>query len=197
MRLPAQGWRRDSLPAGDLLILCMTCRDLEATLCHSRTLSAYSYFCTKNRKQTTVEGSLSASSFSHSCLTKMAAADKKKNIAFFHPDLGIGGAERLIIDAAVGLKNRGHKVVIFTSHCDPKHCFDEARDGMADVSFRMDISDIICRHSRCTSSRQLAISSFHPWSIFHHMRNPPTITPHSLDILYIRNKFIRTQRLRC
>ena len=59
----------------------------------------------------------------------MADDGKKKNIAFFHPDLGIGGAERLIIDAAVGLQNRGHKVVIFTSHCDPQHCFDEARDG--------------------------------------------------------------------
>lgn len=53
----------------------------------------------------------------------------KKNIIFFHPDLGIGGAERLVIDAAVGLQNLGHKVTIFTSYCDPAHCFDEARDG--------------------------------------------------------------------
>lgn len=52
-----------------------------------------------------------------------------KNIVFFHPDLGIGGAERLIIDAAVGLQNLGHKVTIFTSHCDENHCFDEARNG--------------------------------------------------------------------
>jgi len=37
----------------------------------------------------------------------------------------------LVIDAAVGLQNRGHKVTIFTAHCDPKHCFDEARDGMS------------------------------------------------------------------
>jgi alpha-1,3/alpha-1,6-mannosyltransferase len=56
-------------------------------------------------------------------------ATKPRNIVFFHPDLGIGGAERLVIDAAVGLQNRGHKVTIFTSHCDPNHCFDEARDG--------------------------------------------------------------------
>lgn len=56
-------------------------------------------------------------------------ASKPQNIVFFHPDLGIGGAERLVIDAAVGLQNRGHKVTIFTSHCDPTHCFDEARDG--------------------------------------------------------------------
>lgn len=53
----------------------------------------------------------------------------KKNIAIIHPDLGIGGAERLIIDAAVGLQNRGHNVVIFTSRCDHHHCFEEARDG--------------------------------------------------------------------
>jgi alpha-1,3/alpha-1,6-mannosyltransferase len=65
----------------------------------------------------------------------MAGVEKKKTILFFHPDLGIGGAERLVIDAAVGLKNRGNKVVIFTSHCDPKHCFDEARDGTSEASF--------------------------------------------------------------
>jgi hypothetical protein len=57
-----------------------------------------------------------------------------KTIVFLHPDLGIGGAERLVVDAAVGLQRRGHKVVIFTSHCDPKHCFDEARDGKASTS---------------------------------------------------------------
>jgi alpha-1,3/alpha-1,6-mannosyltransferase len=59
-----------------------------------------------------------------------------KNVVFFHPDLGIGGAERLVIDAAVGLQNLGHKVTIFTSHCDPQHCFDEARDGTLDVRVR-------------------------------------------------------------
>lgn len=58
---------------------------------------------------------------------------ENKNIIFFHPDLGIGGAERLVIDAAVGLQNRGHKVVIYTSHCDPKHCFEEVRAGSLDV----------------------------------------------------------------
>jgi alpha-1,3/alpha-1,6-mannosyltransferase len=61
-------------------------------------------------------------------LSPMAAP---KTVVFLHPDLGIGGAERLVVDAAVGLKDSGYKVVIFTSHCDPKHCFDEARDGKA------------------------------------------------------------------
>ncbi len=33
-------------------------------------------------------------------------------IAFLHPDLGIGGAERLIVDAAVGLQQKGHDVTV-------------------------------------------------------------------------------------
>ncbi|KAI9886161.1 MAG: hypothetical protein M1823_002064 [Watsoniomyces obsoletus] len=57
-------------------------------------------------------------------------------IIFIHPDLGIGGAERLVVDAAVGLQKRGHTVTLFTSHCDPGHCFDEARDGTLDVRVR-------------------------------------------------------------
>jgi hypothetical protein len=59
----------------------------------------------------------------------MAASTGKKSIVFVHPDLGIGGAERLVIDAAVGLQSSGHKVTILTSYRDTKHCFDEARDG--------------------------------------------------------------------
>ncbi|KAI0739516.1 alpha-1,3-mannosyltransferase ALG2 [Daedaleopsis nitida] len=53
----------------------------------------------------------------------------KLRIAFIHPDLGIGGAERLIVDAALGLQKLGHTVHIYTSHHDPGHCFDETRDG--------------------------------------------------------------------
>ena len=59
----------------------------------------------------------------------------RRNVIFIHPDLGIGGAERLIIDAAVGLQQLGYKVTIFTSHCDPTHCFDEARDGILSFSY--------------------------------------------------------------
>ncbi|KIW63971.1 hypothetical protein PV04_08931 [Phialophora macrospora] len=60
----------------------------------------------------------------------------QRTIVFFHPDLGIGGAERLIVDAAVGLQEQGNKITIFTSHCDPNHCFEEARDGTLDVRVR-------------------------------------------------------------
>jgi alpha-1,3/alpha-1,6-mannosyltransferase len=50
-------------------------------------------------------------------------------VAFVHPDLGIGGAERLVIDAALALRARGHAVTVFTAHRDPARCFPEARDG--------------------------------------------------------------------
>lgn len=55
--------------------------------------------------------------------------DKTLKIAFIHPDLGIGGAERLVVDAALGLHNAGNEVTIFTSHCDLNHCFEEVKNG--------------------------------------------------------------------
>ena len=48
-------------------------------------------------------------------------------VVFLHPDLGIGGAERLVIDAALALKSRGHEVTFVTAHHDDRHCFPETR----------------------------------------------------------------------
>ncbi|OSX79252.1 hypothetical protein BU14_0082s0017 [Porphyra umbilicalis] len=44
-------------------------------------------------------------------------------VAFLHPDLGLGGAERLIIDAATALAARGHGVTIYTAARDGARCF--------------------------------------------------------------------------
>ncbi|KAG5519404.1 hypothetical protein PMAC_002031 [Pneumocystis sp. 'macacae'] len=57
-------------------------------------------------------------------------------IAFVHPDLGIGGAERFTVDAAVGLQTLGHDIVIYTSHCDLDHCFEEIKKGIVQVKVR-------------------------------------------------------------
>ncbi|KAJ3110489.1 Alpha-1,3-mannosyltransferase-like protein [Phlyctochytrium bullatum] len=65
------------------------------------------------------------------------------SISFIHPDLGIGGAERLVVDAAVGLQKLGHKVTIYTSHHDPKHCFEETRDGTLAIKV---YGDFLPRH---------------------------------------------------
>ena len=50
-------------------------------------------------------------------------------IGFLHPDLGLGGAERLVVDAAAGLRGLGHGVVVFTSHYEPSRSFAETRSG--------------------------------------------------------------------
>ncbi|KAK0409536.1 hypothetical protein QR680_004606 [Steinernema hermaphroditum] len=46
-------------------------------------------------------------------------------ITFLHPDLGIGGAERLVVDAAVALERHGHQVKMITNQYSPDHCFAE------------------------------------------------------------------------
>ncbi|KAI3990957.1 hypothetical protein MKX01_026141 [Papaver californicum] len=65
---------------------------------------------------------------------KGGSSSKKLNIAIIHPDLGIGGAERLIVDAAVELVSHGHNVHIFTSHHDKNRCFEETLFGKFPVT---------------------------------------------------------------
>lgn len=55
-------------------------------------------------------------------------------IVFLHPDLGIGGAERLVVDAALALKNKGHYVHFVTNHHDQNHCFIETKDRTLPVT---------------------------------------------------------------
>lgn len=54
-------------------------------------------------------------------------------VLFIHPDLGIGGAERLVVDAALALQKCNHSVEFLTNHHDPSHCFEETRDGTLKV----------------------------------------------------------------
>lgn len=55
-------------------------------------------------------------------------------IAFIHPDLGIGGAERLVVDAAMGLQDLKNDITIYTSHCDKSHCFEEVSSDQLKVT---------------------------------------------------------------
>lgn len=64
-------------------------------------------------------------------------------ITFLHPDLGIGGAERLVVDAALALKKKGHEVNFVTTHHDPEHCFSETKDGTISVTV---VGDWLPRH---------------------------------------------------
>eukprot|EP00752_Nemacystus_decipiens_P011475 g10188.t1 len=52
-------------------------------------------------------------------------------VIFVHLDLGIGGAEMLVVNAAVAARRAGHDVVIYTSHHDEGRCFKETTgDGV-------------------------------------------------------------------
>ncbi|XP_046636949.1 alpha-1,3/1,6-mannosyltransferase ALG2-like [Daphnia pulicaria] len=55
-------------------------------------------------------------------------------VVFLHPDLGIGGAERLVVDAALALQSKGHEIHIVTSYHDPGHSFPETNDGTIAVT---------------------------------------------------------------
>jgi alpha-1,3/alpha-1,6-mannosyltransferase len=59
--------------------------------------------------------------------------DNKFRITFIHPNLGIGGAEQLVVNLALALQRKGNSVKIFTSFHDKNHCFPETRDGTLEV----------------------------------------------------------------
>jgi len=54
--------------------------------------------------------------------------NKPLRIAFVHPSLGLGGAERLVVDAARSLEGLGHKTTIFTGRWEPENAFAETRE---------------------------------------------------------------------
>lgn len=56
------------------------------------------------------------------------------SIIFLHPDLGIGGAERAIVDAALAAKSSGYDVEIVTNYHDPKHAFEETVNGSLKIT---------------------------------------------------------------
>jgi len=59
-------------------------------------------------------------------------ANRPLNIAFLRPGLGIGGAERLAVDAALELSARGHAVTMFVGERDQPQ-LDEVRAGLVRV----------------------------------------------------------------
>lgn len=59
--------------------------------------------------------------------TPATTAETKKSppirITFIHLDLGIGGAEQLVLQLATASQDLGHAVELVTTRCDPDHCF--------------------------------------------------------------------------
>jgi alpha-1,3/alpha-1,6-mannosyltransferase len=83
-------------------------------------------------------------------------------VAFVHPNLGLGGAERLVVDAALELTARGHTATIFVATHDRAHAFPETIDGRLDV--RVHGAFLPARiagrmEAMCTSARVLWVAA--------------------------------------
>lgn len=48
-------------------------------------------------------------------------------VTILHLDLGIGGAEQLVVNVGTVMQELGHEVIMLTSHHDPNHCFEETK----------------------------------------------------------------------
>lgn len=54
-------------------------------------------------------------------------------IAFLHPDLGIGGAERLIVDSALALQSTFKELTIWTCRYDPQRAFSDTKNFKIEI----------------------------------------------------------------
>ncbi|CAB4279365.1 unnamed protein product [Prunus armeniaca] len=93
----------------------------------------------------------------------------KLNIAIIHPDLGIGGAERLIVDAAVELASHGHKVHVFTAHHDKNRCFEETISGGFDKRLKENVEYL--EELRSLAEREGVSSQVSVRNMLHQRRN--------------------------
>eukprot|EP00388_Colpodella_angusta_P006626 GDKJ01019416.1.p1 GENE.GDKJ01019416.1~~GDKJ01019416.1.p1 ORF type:complete len:455 (-),score=57.18 GDKJ01019416.1:162-1526(-) len=59
--------------------------------------------------------------------------NQQKKIAIFHLDLGIGGAEQLMIHIANSMVDLEFQTTIYTSHFDPNRCFPQALERRFNV----------------------------------------------------------------
>ncbi len=53
--------------------------------------------------------------------------------------MGIGGAEQLVVNLALGLQQKGHSIIIYTPFHDKNHCFKETANGTLEVEVRGNI----------------------------------------------------------
>lgn len=51
------------------------------------------------------------------------------HVVIIHPDLGLGGAERLVVDFALALREEGHEVTVLCAHHDPSRCFEDTLEA--------------------------------------------------------------------
>jgi len=57
-------------------------------------------------------------------------------VAFLHPNMGIGGAEQLVVNLAMSCKKLGWYVKIFTPAYDPNRALEQVKNGTIDLEVR-------------------------------------------------------------
>jgi len=99
---------------------------------------------------------------------------KTLNVAFAHLDLGIGGAEQLVVNAALALISKGHRVTLFTTHHSEDHCFAQTKGDGVLAKHVVVVGDWLPRSlfgkatSLCSSIRMIYLSLYiisRPWFI--------------------------------
>ena len=93
-----------------------------------------------------------------------------------------GGAERLVVDAALGLQMLGHSVDIYTSHHDHNHCFEETRDGEQLKVTKSSAFMVSFRNPSCPLCKA-AIPPITPGEIAYPLRSCSATTPHSQTVV--------------
>lgn len=63
-----------------------------------------------------------------------AKEDQPLNVLFLHLDLGIGGAEQLVLQLATASQELGHQVTLLTTRCDADHCFSVVKKPQGPLS---------------------------------------------------------------
>ncbi|XP_077159098.1 alpha-1,3/1,6-mannosyltransferase ALG2 [Paroedura picta] len=87
------------------------------------------------------------------------AAGGGPSVFFLHPDLGLGGAERLVVDAALALQARGCRVQIWTPRYDPARCFSDTRRLEVRTAGSWLPRSILGRgHALCAALRMLCLA---------------------------------------
>lgn len=60
---------------------------------------------------------------------KESATERPLKIVFIHLDLGIGGAEQLVLQLAHSVHAKEHEIELVTTRCDANHCFSSVAPG--------------------------------------------------------------------
>jgi len=81
--------------------------------------------------------------FLHCCASydplTMSTTSIPLQVVFVHLDLGIGGAEQLVLSLAKASLDAGHDVQLVTAHCRQNHCFDIVKKPDGELSERVHV----------------------------------------------------------